>query len=141
MHGLDPQYVYNLAYAEMFNQSRVDSANYTRIIELLEYAASRGEIVAINGLAIIYMDGYLDDITDKWIITPNLTYAMELLHNASLLNDLDATMNLASIYLHGKMGFFVNESVPKNITKAVTLLEQAVKGSSPLATHMFGEVV
>lgn len=67
LEDLNPQYVYNLAYAELNNKTD-DLQNITRIINYFKYAAELGEINAYNALAVIYMNGHYNPQTGEWLI-------------------------------------------------------------------------
>lgn len=79
LHNLNPAFVYNLAFAEYFNETNPSAVNMTRVIVLFKYAAEHGEINALNALAIIYMNGLYNDAAMTWIIKPNVSYSVELL--------------------------------------------------------------
>ena len=102
---MNPQYVYNLGYAELYNHSSegesTRNTNYTRILNYFQYAADQGEVNAYNALAILYMDGKQDPRDGSWLIRQNLTYGLALLEQAATLGSLEAMCNLAKIYLTG----------------------------------------
>ena len=73
----------------------------TKALRYFEYAAENGEINALNALAILYMNGYDDPISQQEIIKQNASYAVALMEKAAKLGNKDATSNLARIFAIG----------------------------------------
>lgn len=77
-----------------------------------------------------------------WLLPQNVSEAMLLLENASLLGSLEAHVNLARIYLTGIFDYAsMSFLVPKNVTRGLYHLSQAVEAEAPMGYHTLGEIV
>ena len=106
--NLDASQVYNLGYAEMYNETRDEngvmlygSSNLSKALKYFEYAAENGEVNALNALAILYMNGYNDPLMNHVLIKQNSSQAIALMEKAASKGNLDAAANLGRIFAIG----------------------------------------
>ncbi len=78
MADLNAQFVYNLGYAELNNNTKINETtglvvsqgdrNVTKALSYIKYAADHGEISALNALAILYLYGEQTPSSGEWVV-------------------------------------------------------------------------
>lgn len=98
--------------------------NYVEAIKHYSYAADKGDIYAINNLAILYLNGTG--------VTKDITKGITLFSKAAERGNVEAQVNLGLYYLST-----IKES--NNLNKALKWFTEAAKDNNPVALYYLAE--
>lgn len=121
----DVEALLDLAYLYLYGDKDV-AVDYSKALTYYQKAADQKSAVALNNLGSLYFSGIGTSV--------NYTKAIEYFDEAAKLGSDDAAVNLAIIYL----GSDVRGKNREDLTKVLSLLEQAEKKNNNIAKYLLG---